>query len=276
MDKIKVILKKIKTAVVSFIKSAATQTGFKRFCFLTIILTVIFTVATFPYDKVILKYIKGMEGNKLQSISLPGFKFSLPGKISSNSIAITLKTGSVIQAKSSYANTNLFSIMLFKDLKTDFSFSNMTFESNGKSYGGSLSGTTDLELNSQNYMPANGNIRLSLKNLTLSGLKITGFDIPDIKINQLLSEIEFKDLTATFSKTAFNGEDLNGSISGTITLDDKNTNNSRINLIIDIRQDSGLIDKFRMLIASYINPATNTIRISVGGTFSRPDIKFNR
>lgn len=276
MDKAKVILKKAKTAIVSFIKTAASQTGFKRFCLLAVILTVIFTVTTFPYDKLILKYIKTMEGGKLQSISLPGFEFSLPGKISSNSISVTLKTGSVFQAKTSFANLNLFSVMLFKDLETDFSFSNMNFESSGKSYGGSLSGTADLDLNSQNFMPVNGNIRVSLKNLTLSGIKITGFEIPDIKINQLLSEIEITDLTATFSKTAFSGEDLNGTISGTIALDEKNYSNSRINLLIDIRQDSGLIEKFRMMVASYINPATNTIRINIGGTFSRPDIKFNR
>ncbi|MDA3899272.1 MAG: type II secretion system protein GspN [Spirochaetes bacterium] len=274
MKNISIILNRIKTSIQTFLKTTIQQSGFKRFCFTGVILTIIFTAMTFPYDKLILNQLKSLEGKSLQTISLPGFSFSVFGNAGSDSFIATLKNGSTISSDKISLKTSPSAFLISSKLKTNFSISNCMFENSDNAFKGSINGSTDIIINRQNSMPSSGNIQLTIRNASLNGIKITGFSVPDITFNQIKGDITISDYTATFNKTIFNGPDLNGTIAGSIGLNEKGFAMSRLNLTIDINANSGLLEAYRMLITSYLNPATNSLRISLGGTVANPDIKF--
>ncbi len=269
IDKIKSFFSGIKAVI----KQAFSAKGSKRYLILAFFMFIIFFAATFPYDVLIVDMLKKQEGKFYKTIQIDGFDISFITGIKLQNINTVLINGNEIKIKNLYTNPSLFSL-LGKSAVTPIKSEFAEYTSGVSSYSAAVDGSIDLSFSGGSELPNKGTILLDLNDILLKGLTLQGFNIPPVKIKKTTIKILFTGNEMVIQDITFTGGDLNGSIKGSIYMDTKIFPRSRLMINVSIDADSPLLDNYKMLVASFINPSTNKLSLNFKGTVANPVLEM--
>lgn len=266
----------IKTAL--FKAKAVTKLPFfKRYAILAVILTVLFTLITFPYEVIVLKQIHKLEGKTVRTIMLTGININLIGESSAENLDLIFKNGESLQIGNIVADLSLnpFSL-LKKKFAGDITAARVIYTSDKLRITGNPSCNIDITLDESGSVPSDGQIRAIVDNLriTSDGLELTGgFMMPSsIRATSVNFEADIVNMTLNIKNFVIAGTDLSGRITGSIILM-PTAENSKLNLRISIDPESGLLEGFRPLLRQFLD-ASGKISFPVIGTIARPEAKL--
>lgn len=276
MEQILSHLKKLPSHFVGFIKTAFAQPYTKRFTLLTLIFTIVFTAVTFPYGRLINQIIKTNEKKLAKTISLESLEVSPLGRIAFNSGTIIDRVGTTYKLTGGDIKIAPIKALLSKRIVSHLEMALLAMESKKYDFKASLSGDIDLKLDGKTFVPKSGSLSLDLKKATLKGIKIQSFEIPAIEFKRINSQVTVAENLITIESLQFTGNDLAGILAGTIDADPKVINRSKINITINIKSSSKIIENYKMFLSSYINPNTGGIRIKLTGNMGSPKVAFEK
>ncbi len=182
MMKYKELLNKIKHVFLnsySYLKAARALPHSGKYAALSIILIIIFTVITFPYDYLIKKTLYDNEGKSFRTITLKSLDFSVIGESSAENIDIVLNNGHELSFKNILINPSLNPYRLFinKRFLADFQFDNFRITSPDAEVIMNLNGNIDIVPDKTGKIPDSGEIKLILEECKIM-LKEIPFRVP--------------------------------------------------------------------------------------------------
>ncbi|MDD5434019.1 MAG: type II secretion system protein GspN [Nitrospira sp.] len=203
----------------------------------------------FPKEAIKARIIYEIEKGTATEISTRGDKWAFPLGITFKNFEFRKKTGNL-----SIVSAHLDKFSIEVPLKSIFSLSPVSVI-NANSYGGSLKGMVtlsndnritqanwsnidiskiekvkdipaeltgllsgDIQIKLMNNSPPEGQVRLMIKNGKIGKIKIMGFPLPDIPIDELDGTVDIKGQSLVFKDTHFKNNDLKGLIKGDIQL----------------------------------------------------------
>ena len=277
--------------------------GYTFFCIAIFALSLYFL---FPKEAITKRLIYELEKGTATEIKTRGDQWTFPLGVSFKNFEFRKKTGNI-----SIVIGHLDKFSIGVPLKSILSLSPVS-EISANSYGGSLKGIITLSNNnkitqaawsnvdisriekvkdipieitgisggdmvmklSNNSVPE-GQIRLALKNGKLGKIKIMGFTLPDIPINELNGTIDIKGQNIVFKDTNFKNNDLKGLIKGDIQLQ---TSSSPGNINIAIKfAPSEKMKKEQRGILSFIEKTKDKegyYTIQIKGDFKKPSVSI--
>ncbi len=262
----------------AIVKAMFSLPYFKTYMVLSIALTLIFIVLTFPYGEVIISRLKGMEGKSLKSIDIEDLDISLIGTSSAENVTIVPKWGDelTIQSVILDGNINPYSLLMSHDFNGSVSLKNTAYHSDRVDLNSSINCNYDLTLQPGGSGINKGTIKVIMEKTALkiteielpsalAGMKLT---LPPMKFSSVIMNFVIQNDTVSIQQMKVSGPDLQGSITGTINLS-KIFTNSKINVAISIDSDSAVLENYRDMLGSYTN-ADGDIVLNLEGTLSRP------
>jgi hypothetical protein len=254
-----------------------------KYFLLSILFFVIFFILTFPYDFLIKKKIYEYEGKAFRSIDIPGFDFSIFNETYLDNLNIVFNNGNELSCKTAILNIALNPVTLFlkNKLKSDFQFDSLKYITKDIEALINVNGNIDLTVDKQSSLPQQGSVKIILSD---SVIKINNLNIPgpmgpmNLKIESIniqSGNLDSKITNGTISLNVFklSGNDLSCEISGSIELSNI-TNNSKLDITVNLDSESSIIDQYRDLLGAYIKD--NTLTLKIKGTLGRPELALNR
>ncbi|PKL18351.1 MAG: type II secretion system protein GspN [Spirochaetae bacterium HGW-Spirochaetae-5] len=254
-----------------------------KYFLLSILFFIVFLILTFPYDFLIKKKIYEYEGKTFRSIDIPGFDFSIFGETYIDNLNIVFNNSNELSCKNAILNIALNPVTLFlkNRLKSDFQFDSLKYITKEIEALININGNIDLTLDRQSGLPQQGSVKIILSD---SVIKINSLSIPgpmgpmNLKIESIniqSGNLDSKITNGTISLNVFklSGNDLSCDISGTIELSNI-TNNSKLNITVNLDSESSIIDQYRDLLGAYIKD--NVLTLKIKGTLGRPELALNR
>lgn len=284
LSKVKQSIAKIKNIKLVFkkFKEILKLPYAKTYFFSSIILIVIFTIFTFPYDVVILNGIKSLEKSAVKSASVETIDYNMIGASTFSGLHFVLRNNDELKIDEISASPlSPLSTYISKKLTTDLQINSLKLKTKKASISLNLSSTIDLELDEKSFQAKNGTLNITIQSLKV---KLINVDIPEqisslitipdkfsFRSIKLISEIKNKNLVLKNSKIL--GKELKGSISGTISMRTM-FKNSRLRLLLKISSESKLLKKIKPLIesAKFLQPDGN-IHIKITGSVARPKVR---
>jgi hypothetical protein len=254
-----------------------------KYFLLSILFFVIFFILTFPYDFLIKKKIYEYEGKAFRSIDIPGFDFSIFNETYLDNLNIVFNNGNELSCKTAILNIALNPVTLFlkNKLKSDFQFDSLKYITKDIEALINVNGNIELTVDKQSSLPQQGSVKIILSD---SVIKINNLNIPgpmgpmNLKIESIniqSGNLDSKITNGTISLNVFklSGNDLSCEISGSIELSNI-TNNSKLDITVNLDSESSIIDQYRDLLGAYIKD--NTLTLKIKGTLGRPELALNR
>jgi hypothetical protein len=247
-----------------------------------LVMTLFFMVMTFPYDMLLRKQMKNLEKTAVKAINITEIDVGLFNTTQMNSIYILTQGGNEITVKSADIDLSLLKLLVQKDIKgtiqlTGFKYSTpttqMTFNLNGNMY---------IDYKNFSELPQGGSVKIMIDN---AALKITDLALPDamgglpltlplIRISSITIEADISSNRVTIRNIRIFGKDLNGSITGFITLQ-KNWLNTGLDLKMVLNANTPVLDSYRDFISKYINDR-NQLVLSLRGSVMIPRFEFSQ
>lgn len=276
MNKVLQLIRRAGKAAGHFFKSVFRQKGVKRYILLTLVSTMVFIFIMFPYNKLANKFLKSAKIPGVRSLDVSGLDISPSGKASASLLTIVDMKNRTIELVNPDLKFAPFALVFKNRFKADFSSDKLSYITPTRKIHGNLAMNADFIFNRKERRVLSGMLTANAKNVTVSGIKVMEFTIPDITFSAIQAEINYENDVVTFSRLQFGGKDLKGRIAGTIQMNTERMNSSTYNLTITINADSGIIENYRMLISNYLNPSSGNLEIQVTGTLASPKYKFVR
>jgi len=265
----------------SYIKIIRSLPHSGKYAALSILLIIIFTIITFPYDYLIRKKLFDYEGKAFRTISMKSLEFSLLSESSAENVEVVLKNGHELFFKNILLNISLNPYRLFitKRLLADFQFDNFRISSPDAEIMMNLNGNIDIIPDELKKIPGSGEIKLILEEckIRLKEISIPGpmgpfpVKLDTVNIENGVAEIDIVNSTARIRNFKLSGTDINCSITGTIEIAER-TDNSKLDLNISIDPESAALEQYKDMINIMAN--NGTLVLSVRGTMNRPDVKI--
>ncbi len=268
-------IKKILSGTLALIKGASDLPNFWSYIILSIALSIIFFIATFPYDVLIKNQLQEMGGDFGKALYIGEIDFNLTDTTSISDVTLLLDNGSEFDFNNINFDVGIFSALFSDTLDGNLIITDIKYKNDNTLLKGILSSDFNIEFNSYSEFPSKGEISIRLQNLKLDGLTIKGFDIPSVRFTLVKSDLKLLKKKISIKEMLITGPDVNGSITGDITIA-KFAKSSRLNLNIEVDSKSTLLDNYRILLGNALDNNGN-IKISVKGTISNPkfDLKKN-
>ncbi len=276
----------IKTAITAFFRRAirmarslASLPYFKTYLALSLVLTALFIVLTFPYGELITSRLKKMEGNAFTSIDIGYLDVGLIGDTTAEGISLVPPWGSELSIQSLVldGNINPYSLLVSKDYHGSVRLKNLSYTSERIAFDSNINCNYELKFKPEGSSIESGNIKTFFENTTLKlndveipsaeGMKIS---LPLMRFSSIVLNSSLKNDTLNIQQMKMSGPDLKCSLSGTVTFA-KMMANSRLNLSLTIDDDSPAIEKYKDLLGSFTN-ADGDIVLNFTGSISRPGI----
>lgn len=273
MSNYKIILKTYLNRLYNFLKEIVTVQYFWHYFVLSVVLVILFVFFTFPYEIIIQNQIKEVEQNIANYISIGKLKIHTITDSIAEDITIELKNGSEITLQNVLFNFTINPVSIFITHHYDGTITIHNLNINGEKLQIKTNADIvyDLIFNKQIPYPVDGNIVTTMKDVSVKGISIQGFEIPDINIAQIKSELVFeKGNTIKLKYLLFSGSEIRGNAYGTITLSNYFPNSS-LNLIIQIDSQSSILEDYKVLLESMIKSGTKNITIKIMGTIGNPN-----
>lgn len=254
-----------------------------RYIALAVILVIVFTFITFPYEQLVIQKIHENEGKAYSSATFTGLNVGIVFKTRFDSFELGfLDLTSLSCKKGAFdLSTNPYTIFVKNRIKTDINIESVSYSGKDKDFSGTLTGDIDLFLNDKTGTPENGFINLKVTKgiLQLGTINIPtsmgNFPLPldAISIQSIEFESDIINKTLKIKKCSFDGDILACSLSGVINLEPV-LKNSKLELKLVIDTSSKVLDKQRELINAFLK--NKPFELNITGTLSRPDIKLNK
>lgn len=265
----------------SYIKIIRSFPHSGKYAALSIILIIIFTIITFPYDYLIKKKLFDNEGKNFRTISMKSLDFSIISQSTAENVEIVLNNGHEIFFKNILINpsVNPYRLFISKRLLADFQFDNFRFTSPDTEIMMNLNGNIDIITDQVKKIPDSGEIKLILEEckIRLKEISIPGpmgpfpLKLETVNIQNGIAEIDIVNSLARIKNFKLSGTDLNCSITGTVEIAQR-TDNSKLDLNVNIDPESAALDQYKEMINIMTN--NGSLVLSVRGTIGRPEVKI--
>ena len=240
------------------------------------VLLVIFFIFTFPYDMLLRNKLKTLEKTILKSIYVSEINYSLLDIIEMNNIYAILNSGSEITIRNADIDISILRLLIGKDIKGTVQFTGFKYDSGSSQVTLNLNGDIFLDYKSLSDIPQGGNLNIIIDNALL---KLGEFTLPDsmggLPLTLPLVKISSIKMDADISKGKINiknfrifGKDLNGTITGFITLQ-KNLINSPVDLKIIVNADSPVLEGYKDFLSKLTNNQ-NQVVVQLRGSLMMP------
>lgn len=237
---------------------------------LSILLTFIFFIFTFPYNALIRNQLQTMGENIGRSIDIGKIDFSLLGSSDIDTLTLILKDGSEISMQNINFNIGIFSALLMNSVSGEMQINNIKYDKEKTTLNGVLRSDFNLKFVSFSEFPASGRIKLELQNIIANGFTIKEFDIPSVRFTSITADMNIAKKKITIDNFKAAGPDLKGNIAGFVTVANFFLQ-SQLNLNIIIDSTSSFLANYKILLGKWIDD-TNKIQLSVKGSISNPRV----
>ena len=265
----------------SKIKSVYRLPYFKTYFLLAVILTVLFTFLTFPYEIIARQQLQKLERRTLRSIIIENMDLNLIGSSFVDNTDLVLRNGDELKFRSITINASLnpVTLLLNRHIKGDIMTEGARYVSKKAQASGNISANIDIKLDSDTGIPDEGSIKAILENIIVSLNDVTlpdnmgGFALPgSIKIKSVNLDSEIVNRTLTIRSLLVSGSDLKASVSGKIILMPI-AGNSKLDITVIVDTESAVLKEFEPLLKQFAD-SSGKIRLPVKGTISRPRPEF--
>jgi hypothetical protein len=251
----------------------------KTYLLLSLIITVLITVVIFPYDMLLRNKLQKLEKEKyLHSIYIGNIDASLIDVTVIESIHTVLKNRDELTMGYITLNPTINPYTLFykKNIKSDLEISKFNYKTSKADVTLNLNGNIDIVMDSNFSMIKEGSIELMIQNalVKIPEIKIPSpmgefpLTLPPVKITSINFESSILNREVKIKKLNISGQDLRGSIKGSIKLANI-TSNSSLNLTITIDPESNALTEYRGIITGLVDKK-GMISISLKGTLAHP------
>ncbi len=240
----------------------------------SVILTILFVIATFPYEVFIRKQIEQIEKQATRSLFVADIDYNIFTTSSFKNISAILKDGSSVNIKSLLFDMsyNPYTLFIKRNINGKLIFEDFEFKNTGVSIISRGRILFDILKAKDNDVPEKGILSLSLRDTDIKGIMIKGFEIPPVTLKQVKYESEFiSKNTLKIKYIIFTGPDLKGNANGVIVLGNS-IRNSNIDLTINIDSQSNLLNQYRVLLGDMIKPGQNQLSFTINGPLVNPRI----
>ncbi|MFH0976669.1 MAG: type II secretion system protein GspN [Spirochaetota bacterium] len=261
---------KIFKKIIPFLKEVKKLPNVWSYILLSLFLTVIFFIFTFPYSSLIRNQLQSLGENIGKSANIGEIDFNLLTDSKIESMTITFKDGAELTLTDVDFNIGIISFLIGNTISGDIQIKNLKYEKEKEKITVSGRSDFDLKFNSMSEFPANGRIKLDLKNITANGLIIKEFDIPPVRFSSITADINIAKKKISIDEFKAAGPDIKGSINGSVIVA-QFFNQSQLNLNIIIDSSSPFIENYKILLSKWIDNS-NKIQLAVKGSISNPRI----
>ncbi|MCL2025396.1 MAG: type II secretion system protein GspN [Leptospirales bacterium] len=287
----------------SKLKEITRLPGFKRYIILALILTVLFTVFTFPFEIIVMKQLKKLEGKEFKNITVKQMDISLLGKSYAETLAITFMNDDSVLINNLKADISFISLIRKKIRATIladrvfYSSDKLKIECsinpNEKSTSSSKNQSADkhaINLNLElkideswttpkskiikpRAAPSDGTIKARINNIeiTADAALFSGFQLPQpTKISSINIDSSLANRLFTIKNFTASGKDIRGRITGNVTLEPflAAFDNSKLNLKISAEPDSLVFGGIPM--PKIFTDASGKPTLLLTGTIAKP------
>jgi hypothetical protein len=240
------------------------------------VLFVIFFIFTFPYDMLLRNKLKTLERTVLKNIYVSEINFSLFDIIEMNNIYAILNSGSEVTVRNADIDLSILRLLIAKDIKGTVQFTGFKYNSGGSQVTLNLNGDIFLDYKTRSDIPQGGNFNIIIDNALL---KLGDLTLPDsmgglplslplIKISSIKIDADIAGGKINVRNFRIFGKDLNGTITGTITLQ-KNVINSPLDLKLVVNADSPVLEGYRDFLSKFTNDR-NQVAVQIRGSLMMP------
>ncbi len=247
-----------------------------HYMILAVVLTVVFIIITFPYEVFIRNQIENIEKQVTRSLSVAEIDFNIISDSYFNNVMAILQDGSSLNIKSIIFDMsyNPYTLLVKHNYSGEVHIKGLEFSNNDvfvSSHGNLL---FDIFTSSETGLPEDGTISLTLRDTSIKGIMIQGFEIPPVKLKQVKYESEFVSKNNLKIKyIIFSGPDLKGNATGRI-ITGQTARNSSIDMTINIDSNSSLLDQYRVLLGDIIKPGKEQLTFTIRGPLANPRINL--
>jgi hypothetical protein len=250
---------------------------------MAIIMTIIFTVITFPYELILREKMRDLEKKSLRSLVVGRMEVSLIGKSYFDDISMIMLNGSEISVKSATVNATLnpLTLVIKRRLIADMNLEKISYSSGKAQLSGDMNGNVDMVLEDGTGVPEKGALKLLFENIVinLDAVRLPdsmgGFSLPpSIRLSAVNLDSVIENKKMIIKNLLVSGPDVRGTISGFILLMPIR-DNSKLELTVSIDSESALLKEFKPLLKQFSDTMGN-ISFSLKGTLGRPHPEFSR
>ena len=279
---IKIILTKFRSLMFKtfkFVRETFSLPYVKLYLLASIFLTALFIVFTFPYEILLRKQLSKLENTVVSTFYLGSIDLNLFSASYLSNVYILMKNGAQITMKEIIYDSFTPSSVIFPGRqKASLEINGVKYIAGESQIDFTINSNIDLNFDTDTGYPEKGNANFIFQNATLKIDQITlppqmgGFVInpPLIRFNSVKIDSTVINKKIEIRNSLFSGPDLKGSIKGDITLE-KIFNNSVINLRIEIDPQSGILAKYKDLLAGLVKEEKFTLLVK--GTLANPTIE---
>lgn len=256
----------------------------KTYMGLSVILILIFTAATFPYEIIIRNKIQGLEKTLFRNVYVGNMDFSIFGPSTLDNVYVTTRRGSDIILKNMTVNPTLNPVALFirNIYRTDMQVSGIRIKSSGFQADLNLNGNIYLKMRPSSSLPDEGTVTMMVQNAIVQAGSISlppdlggiTLDIPSIRLTSIIFDSQITGADMKIKRFTISGPDLRGEVSGSVVLN-AIVQNSKLELLLSIDSASQLLANYRDFLVPYIDE-DGKIFLTMKGTISHPDIKIRK
>jgi hypothetical protein len=269
------------SAVWSKAKQALKLPYAKTYIVLAAIFTLLFWIATFPYEVILRNTLKDLEKNVFRQIYISEMSTGLFDVTAMNNVYIVLQSGSEITIRSADIDISVPKLIFSKDIKGSFQFNGLKYAAESVQVDLNLNGDVFLDYKTFNDIPQSGNFKILVNN---AYVKIGEINLPDsmgglplalplikIKSGNLEGTIGNQKITITNIKIF---GDLSCTINGSIAMA-KTLAGSRLDLKATADADSEVLKNYHDLLKKFTNDR-NQVVLAIRGSLSNPYIDFSQ
>ncbi len=254
----------------------------KTYIAFSLVMLVIFLIATFPYDMLIRKKMKDLEKTSFKSVYASEIKFSIIDIIEMNGIQLMNQGGGEITIKNTEIDISLLRLLIQKDVKGTIQMSGFKYVSQSSQISMNINGNIFIDYKSFNEIPQGGNFNIIIDNAVfkfgeinlpdnMGGLPLT---LPLIKISSIKIDADIASNRINVRNIRIFGKDLNGTITGSANLS-KNFMASTLDLRIMLNANSPVLENYRDFLGKFINDS-NQVVLQLKGSIMMPRIEVPR
>lgn len=257
-----------------FFSTLFQQAWIKRYILLLMLSTIVFVFVLFPYNKLVYYMLNKVDIPGIRSLELIGLDISPSGNAFADKLLLYDASKNRYELTGIALDVSVLPLVFSSRLEANIGTKSFIYQDKSREIEGVLSMKTDMRYTRKPLSAQSGTMSTKIKDASLKGMELQGFTIPDISFTTIQAELEYIDNRITIQRFQFGGPDLKGSISGEITVHQERFARSAYNISVTIQSESALLNDYKMLLDSYMNPSSGNLEIQISGTVGNPKYKF--
>jgi hypothetical protein len=267
---IKSVIKKLVKTLLKILKEIKSLPNVWLYILMSLILTIIFFIFTFPYSSLIRHQLQMIGDSIGRSSEIGEVNFNLFTGAGIEGMTIVLKDGSEITFQNVELNMSILPALFSNSFNGKIIINNIKYSKDKTSINMVARSDFNLKFNSISEFPVNGKIKLDLQNVIVNGITVKEFDIPPVRFTSITADASLLKKKITIESLNASGPDIKGSINGSI-MAAQSFQQSQLNLNIIVDSSSPFLANYRILLNKWID-STNKIQLTIRGSMANPNI----